>query len=72
MLCSNKYELEMLSMFLSVSSKGKEIPLYLTHQGHGSIAENTIAPRLLEQKYSVTVNRVIHELNLMVRLRYEW
>ena len=32
-----------------VSSEGKEILHYSTHQGHGSITEDTIALRLLEQ-----------------------
>lgn len=30
----------------TVSSKRKEMLPYLTHQGRGSITENTIAPRL--------------------------
>lgn len=37
---------------LSVSRKGKEMLHYLTHQGHGSITENTIAPKLFEQMLS--------------------
>ena len=49
MLCLNKYELRRGLSSCLVSSEGKEMLHYSTHQGHGCIAEDTIALRLLEQ-----------------------